>query len=270
VQVISLLQRYWPLDQLLIGRLVNYDVRMTSRPLTQGKKQPAKSATKRTPAAASKRDPVLTAPREPAPPARRKPPEERRTEIVQAASVLALTEGLESLTLRRVADALGVVPGLVNHYFRSVEDLVAEAFTVAAYGETSAVFRTVEQETTPLVRMRALIALLVTPDRDDISLLWLDAWQASRARPALQAAVGEQMRVWQQRVADLISSGVADGVFRNDNPAAAATRLMAVVDGLSVHAAMRSPVDYAVVRQLVIDSTERELGLRQGELEPSP
>jgi len=266
VQVISLLQRYWPLDQLLIGRIVNYDVRMTSRPLTEGKKPARRTAGKRTPAASSRRGPALTAAAPP--PARRKPPEERRTEIVQAASVLALTQGLESLTLRRVADALGVVPGLVNHYFRSVEDLVAEAFTVAAYGETSAVFRLVEQEATALGRMQALIALLVTPDRDDISLLWLDAWQASRARPALHAAVSEQMVVWQQRVADLIAAGVADGVFRNDDPPAAATRLMAVVDGLSVHAAMRSPDDYAVVRQLVIDSTERELGLRRGELEP--
>jgi AcrR family transcriptional regulator len=194
---------------------------------------------------------------------------ERRTEIVQAASVLALAEGLESLTLRRVADALGVVPGLVNHYFRSVEDLVAEAFGAAAYGETSAVFIAVDEEGTPLQRMRALIGLLVTQDRDDISLLWLDAWQASRQRPALHAEVSRQMLVWQQRVADLISSGVADGVFRSDDPPAAATRIMAVVDGLSVHAAMRSPVDYDVVRQMVIDSTETELGLRPGELDPS-
>jgi AcrR family transcriptional regulator len=188
---------------------------------------------------------------------------------VAAASVLALAEGLESLTLRRVADALGVVPGLVNHYFRSVEDLVAEAFAAAAYGETSAVFRAVEQEGTSLQRMRTLVSLLVTQDRDDISLLWLDAWQASRQRPALHAAVSRQMLVWQQRLADLISSGVVDGVFRCDDPPAAATRIMAVVDGLSVHAAMRSPADYGVVRQMVIDCTERELDLRSGELDPS-
>jgi AcrR family transcriptional regulator len=246
---------------LLIDRIVNYDVRMTSRPRSREKSNPTVSSVKQKPVPSPKR--------EPAPSARRKPPQERRTEIVQAASVLALTEGLESLTLRRVADALGVVPGLVNHYFRSVEDLVAEAFAVAAYGETSAVFRLVEEEGTALERMRALIRLLVTPDRDDISLLWLDAWQASRQRPALHAAVTQQMLVWQQRVADLVSAGVTDGVFRAVDPPAAATRLMAVVDGLSVHAAMRSPVDYAVVRQLVIDSTERELGLRPGELDPA-
>ena len=117
--------------------------------------------------------------------------------------------------------------------------------------------------------MRALIGLLVSDDRDDISLLWLDAWNASRQRPALHAEVSRQMLVWQERVADLVSSGVADGVFRADDPPAAATRIMATVDGLSVQAAMRSPVDYVVVRQMVIDGAERELDLRPGELDPS-
>ena len=133
--------------------------------------------------------------------AKRKPPLERRTEIVQAASVLALAEGLESLTLRRVADALGVVPGLVNHYFRSVEDLVAEAFAAAAYGEFETLFTAVDEAGTSLERMRALIGLLVSDDRDDISLLWLDAWNVSRQRPALHAEVSRQMLVWQERVA---------------------------------------------------------------------
>jgi len=194
---------------------------------------------------------------------------ERRTEIVQAASVLALAEGLESLTLRRVADALGVVPGLVNHYFRSVEDLVAEAFAAAAYGEFSTLFDEVDTAGTPLERMRTLIGLLVSDDRDDISLLWIDAWNACRQRPALHAEVSHQMLVWQERVADLISAGVTDGVFRAADPPAAATRIMAVSDSFSLQAAVRSPADYVVVRQMVIDNAERELDLRPGELDPA-
>ena len=63
---------------------------------------------------------------------KRKPPAERREEIVAAASRLAVEEGLERLTLRRVAEALGVVPGLVNHYFPVAEDLAAAAFGFAA------------------------------------------------------------------------------------------------------------------------------------------
>ena len=219
---------------------------MTSRPLSEVTPRPAPST------------------------ARRKPPEQRRTEIVQAASVLALAEGLESLTLRRVADALGVVPGLVNHYFPAVEDLVAEAFAAAAYGEFSELFEVVDEAGTSLGRMSALIGLLVSDDRDDISLLWIDAWNACRRRPALHAEVSRQLLAWQQRVADLISSGVADGAFRAGDPPAAATRIMAVSDAFSLQAAVRSPDDYVVIRQMVIDTAERELDLRAGELSPSP
>ena len=187
--------------------------------------------------------------------------------MIEAAAAIALRDGLDKVTAKRVAAVLGVRPGLVDHYF-SADQLVAAAFAHAASAERNEVFDEAESVPDPVAGLKRLMAAWLEPDHDEFSLLWLDAWQASRARPALHAAVSEQMVVWQQRVADLIAAGVADGVFRNDDPLGAATRLMAVVDGLSVHAAMGSPVDYAVVRQLVIDSTERELGLRRGELEP--
>lgn len=65
----------------------------------------------------------------------RKSPEARRAEIVDTAAAVALSEGLECLTLRRIADELDVRPGLISHYFPSVEDLVAEAFGTAAGAE---------------------------------------------------------------------------------------------------------------------------------------
>ncbi|MFB7594020.1 TetR family transcriptional regulator [Streptomyces sp. NPDC056160] len=68
----------------------------------------------------------------------RKQPGERRAEIVRTAARIALEEALERVTLRRVADELGVRPGLVGHYFPAAGDLVSEAFTHAATGERAA------------------------------------------------------------------------------------------------------------------------------------
>ncbi|MGI5439841.1 TetR/AcrR family transcriptional regulator [Streptomyces shenzhenensis] len=65
----------------------------------------------------------------------RKAPAERRNEIVATAARIGLTEGLECVTLRRVADELGVQPGLVGHYFPAADHLVAEAFTGATMAE---------------------------------------------------------------------------------------------------------------------------------------
>ena len=201
--------------------------------------------------------------------ARRKPAEERRSEIVSTASDIALAEGLDSLTLRRVADQLGVFPGLVNHYYPSVDDLVAAAFGEAAAAELDEIFALVDQEATPLTRMRRLLVALVSEERDGISLLWLDALQAARRRPALRAELTGQMLAWQTRVSALIDDGVATGVFRAADSAAVAVRILAMIDGLSVQAAIRSAIDYGAVREMVFASTERELGLRSGRLHPS-
>ena len=200
--------------------------------------------------------------------ARRKPAEERRSEIVSTASDLALAEGLDSLTLRRVADELGVFPGLVNHYYPAVDDLVAAAFGEAAAAELDEIFTLVDEERTPLERMRRLLVSLVSEERDGISLLWLDALQAARRRPALRAELTAQMLAWQTRVTALIDEGIASGVFRARDSDAVAVRILAMIDGLSVQAAIRSAIDYAAVREMVFASTERELGLRSGKLHP--
>ena len=199
---------------------------------------------------------------------RRKPPEERRAEILSTASALASAEGLESLTLRRVADELGVYPGLVSHYFQTVDELVVAAFRHAVTTESAECYATAAKETTPLRRLRTLLVSLIGHDRDGVSLLWLDAWSAFRHRAGLAAEVNRQMAVDKQRLGDLIADGVAAGQFHTADPAAAAARIYAVIDGLAVLAAVGPDVDYAAVYELVFTNAERELGVAAGGLHP--
>jgi AcrR family transcriptional regulator len=200
--------------------------------------------------------------------ARRKPASERREEIIATATAIALEEGLESLTLRRVADELQVFPGLLHHYFRSVDDLLAVAFCTAATADIDEVFAEVDAHRTPVARMRALLAAFLSPARDRLSLLWLDAWHAARRRPVLGAAVTRQMLADESRVGELIEEGIAAGAFRVVNSRMAARRILAVVDGLSIHAALTESLDFDAVQDLVVRTAERELGLRKGRLQP--
>jgi len=201
-------------------------------------------------------------------PGRRKPPEERRAEILGTASALASEEGLESLTLRRVADELGVYPGLVSHYFQTVDELVVAAFRHAVTLESDECYAAVASESTPLDRMRRLLAILASPERNGVSLLWLDAWSAYRHRPALAGEVTRQMAVDLQRLGDLVRDGVAAGQFRADDPAATAARILAAIDGLAVQSAVGPELDRAAVRDLVFTNAERELGVESGALHP--
>jgi AcrR family transcriptional regulator len=197
---------------------------------------------------------------------KRMAPAARRAEIVATASRIAMAEGLESLTLRRVAEEMGVVPGLVNHYFPVADDLVAAAFGFAAATERDGIFDNLDAASGPLPQLRAVLNVLLSDAADVTSLLWLDAWQATRRRPALRAEVAAQMRGWQERMSALINAGATAGVFHVDDARRTATRVMALIDGFSIQAAMRSEIVYHAVREMVLETIEREVGLQTGML----
>ena len=73
------------------------------------------------------------------------------------------------------AEALGIVPGLVNHYFPAVDDLAACAFAHAAAAERDGIFASLPAESGPLAQMRGVLTLLLDDSSDAISLLWLVA-----------------------------------------------------------------------------------------------
>jgi AcrR family transcriptional regulator len=196
----------------------------------------------------------------------RRSAEDRRAEIVSAATRIALNDGLDQVTLRSIAVELGVVGSLVSHYFPAVDDLLAVAFAGAAAAELEEIFSEVDRAGTPLGRLRLLLGRLVADERDDISTLWIDAWHAGRRRPALNAAVAHQTEAWNHRLAALLEAGREAGQFETGNVRTAAARIMAVVDGLSVQTTIRGTIDYESVEQLVFVVAESELGLTRGSL----
>jgi len=194
---------------------------------------------------------------------RRLKPDERRAAMLDAANTVLLEEGIGALTLRHLAAKLGVVPGLVNHYFPEIEALAAESFAQISEGEVATLFDAALAEATPVAQITRLIADLLEPHRRGVSLLWLDAWQASRNRAQLRAAVIAAMDLWQDRLSDLIARGAQQGAFTCTDPDAAATRILALIDGLSIQAVIDEPdaPGHAILRGMVIAGVERELGI---------
>ena len=201
---------------------------------------------------------------------RRKPASQRRAEIIETAASIAVSEGLDKLTAKRVAETLGVFPGLVSHYFATADELVAAAFAHAAEQERDDVFGHAGAAGPPRDQVRRLLAAWLHEDRDPVSLLWLDAWQASRRRPALRDEVARQMHADLDRLSALIRAGAATGDFRIADPRETAIQVLGLIDGLSVQAATRSTLDYTAVRAMVITTTERLLGLGHGTLAGGP
>jgi AcrR family transcriptional regulator len=204
----------------------------------------------------------------------RKTPEARRAEIVGKAAEIALAEGLEIITLRRVAEELGVRPGLIGHYFPVAEDLPSEAFGAAAGAELELLLPGDHGAESPPRRLAGFLAGTGGDAYDGMSRLWLNARHLSRYRPSLRERVTYQESLWRGRLTALIQDGVDAGDFRCADPADAAVWILVVLDGLGAHANTEDAGDAEadVDRRLrggrparmVVATAERELGLAAG------
>ncbi|MGV9454531.1 TetR/AcrR family transcriptional regulator [Streptomyces sp. NPDC003635] len=198
----------------------------------------------------------------------RKSPGERRAEIVAAAASVALTEGLECITLRRIAEELDVRPGLISHYFPAADDLVAEAYGTAAGAELDDLLPPDRAGTTPTGLLARFFARTGGgASYDDISRLWLNARHLSRYRPTLRDRVAVQEAAWRDRLESVIREGVERGEFRTDAPMLAAIRILVVLDGLGMLVnSADTDNDPPEIRLMPALTAERELGLPPGTL----
>ncbi|RST04863.1 TetR family transcriptional regulator [Streptomyces sp. WAC07149] len=197
----------------------------------------------------------------------RKSPEARRAEIVEAATGVALAEGLECLTLRRIADELAVRPGLISHYFPSVEDLVAEAFGSAASAELDRLVPAGTDGESPTLRLARFLAHTAGDSYDAISRLWINARHLSRYRPVLRDRVAVQEAAWRGALERLIREGVDREEFRTPDPYVTTIQILVVLDGLGAHANTDTADRPAAVTRMAVTTAERELGLPPGALD---
>ncbi|QYM76651.1 TetR/AcrR family transcriptional regulator [Leucobacter luti] len=197
----------------------------------------------------------------------RKAPEERRSEILEEAARIALDEGLERITLREVAERLGVRPGLIGHYFPVIGDLVNAAFALAVSRERDRLF---VPSGSPVERLAGFVRRVESAEARSLGRLWLNARHLARFAPGLAAAIAQQERLDEERLTALIEAGVVAGDFRAEHPAAACVRIWMAVDGLGAYAnspAVFEAGAYSAYDGFVGDVCAWTLGLEPGGLE---
>jgi AcrR family transcriptional regulator len=165
--------------------------------------------------------------------------EERRAELAAAVWRLASREGLEAVTVRRVADEAGWSTGAVVHYFSDKEELLLFAFRTVADRVGRRLAAAEERTDEPLELARAWLVqgLPLDAERQAEVRVWFAFLGLALARPELARAGRLTYRAWRRRVTDLLEEAQRRGQVRADvDCAAAAAALVAVVDGLAVQA----------------------------------
>jgi AcrR family transcriptional regulator len=165
---------------------------------------------------------------------RRLSPERRREAIVDAALLVARRKGLGATTVRDVAAEMGTSSGLIHHYFTSMDDVLAAAFTRVAEADLAVAEAAVAGASGPTHALARFFRTYAPTDADRAFQLWLDAWSEAGRRPAVQDASRRLNLAWQRLLERTITAGVTRGHFRCAEPAAAAWRLLSLVDGLAL------------------------------------
>jgi TetR/AcrR family transcriptional regulator, transcriptional repressor of bet genes len=188
--------------------------------------------------------------------------EQRREELAAAVWRIASRDGLDAVTIRRVAAEAGWSTGALHHYFSDKEELLLFAFRTIAdrVGRRVAVARESAREPIALVRELLAIGLPLDADRRDETRVWFAFLGLALTRSALAQAQGAAYAQWRRLVASALEQAQAAGELDTAiDPLREAASLVALVDGLAVQA-MFEPSGPSPERQLeILDARLAEL-----------
>ncbi|MFI9773790.1 TetR/AcrR family transcriptional regulator [Streptomyces sp. NPDC051956] len=192
---------------------------------------------------------------------------ERREELLRAAIEQIEARGVAAVRIADVAAALGVSNALVLYHFSTKEKLVAAAFAHAAEGDLAHLRKLLGKRTTALRRLRSAVRWYAPTGQAKGWRLWIEGWSAALREPALREVTRDLDKQWKAALTEVVAEGVAAGEFRCPDPAGAALRLTALLDGLAVQmTAYTGTVSRTRMQEWVDDALARELGLERAHL----
>ncbi|MEU9381708.1 TetR family transcriptional regulator C-terminal domain-containing protein [Streptomyces sp. NPDC048279] len=189
---------------------------------------------------------------------------ERREELLRAAIEQIEARGVAAVRIADVASALGVSNALVLYHFSTKEKLVAAAFAYAAEGDLAHLRKLLGRRTSASRRLRSAVRWYAPTGQAKGWRLWIEGWAAALREPALRDVAKELDQQWKAAIAEVITEGVAAGEFRCPDPAAAALRLTALLDGLAVQlTSYPGALSRSRAQEWVDEALARELGLSE-------
>jgi AcrR family transcriptional regulator len=161
--------------------------------------------------------------------------DQRRREIAAAVWRLASTNGLEDVTLRKVAAEAGVSMRLVQYYFGTRHELLVKALEILDADTTTQVQEEVPDGATPRDVLRTVLLAMLPLDeqRRTRYLVHLAYFVRSLSDPELAGVFRDAPPLLERLVADLIGRGQNEGHVPTDvDTFVEAELLLAAVDGL--------------------------------------
>lgn len=166
-----------------------------------------------------------------------------------------------------VATAAGVSQALVFYHFATKENLLARAFAYAAEQDLARLHAVVRSTASPLEKLKKILRLYAPQGRSKSWAMWIDGWSESLRTPELEKVSRRLDLRWKEALTEVISQGVDAGLFKCDDPAGGAWRILALVDGLAVQVTVHDRViSRRQLGEWIRRGAAREVGLEPTEL----
>ncbi|NUP82502.1 MAG: TetR family transcriptional regulator [Nonomuraea sp.] len=161
--------------------------------------------------------------------------DQRRAELLEATRKVVLERGLANTRVADIAKSINVSGGLIHYHFATKDELITAMLRATLDIESARLKELAEGPGTAVERLDRVLRYYIPESRSDQSwLLWIDAWNTALREPAVNAIMLELETAWLDALAQVLSAGTDAGEFGCADPAGAAERIDAMLDGLVI------------------------------------
>lgn len=136
---------------------------------------------------------------------------ERKQQIIDSAKKVVLAEGLNTLTVRKLAQSSDLSVGQVHHHFNSVHDLKAEVFLELVHENLN--LSHFSESSNGLEKLIYLLGSEANTSETPYIRVWNDAESNIQSSLIFKQAYARAIKIWQNSIIAVLKEGLAEKIF---------------------------------------------------------
>ncbi len=188
---------------------------------------------------------------------------QRRGEILLAASRVISRKGVHHARLVDIADEARVSIGMIQHYFRSRNNLVRETFRWKLEESLASYESYLQDDSTAWQDVESLCRMLTREPFEAINSLWLEFFSLCNRDPDFAILGSELWERWAGQIRSVVERGIENGEFTTgSSPDDVAARFVSLADGLGFRVLIHHKgMSIDRMHRLLLEGAARELGI---------
>jgi AcrR family transcriptional regulator len=200
----------------------------------------------------------------------------RRVQMLAATIDVIVERGFPETRIADVAERAGVSPALVIYYFKTKDNLLAEAMRYSEDGWYAEMARRTAEIDSAAGRLEEVVAMSClggpefekTSEVEDSWAVWLDLWAQALRDPQVRQVREEFDEHFRQTIRQIVRDGITAKEFSEIDEDDFAIGYSALLDGFAIQIALGDPVvDARRAFELAMRVAAQQLGY---EWKPSP